>query len=61
MSENWKFGIAGLLFIVIGFIGIVLIIDVTIDWKVVLELVGVLFFLAVVATGAKMCLIALEE
>lgn len=60
MSDAWKFGIGGLCLIVVGFSGIVLIIGVDIDWRVLLEIVGVLFFLALVMVGAKMCLIGLE-
>ncbi len=61
MSDNWKLGIAGLMFIIGGFLGVIFITDVQIDWRVILEIVGILFFLALIVAGAKMCLIALEE
>lgn len=61
MSNSLKLGIVGLLFIVGGFIGVVLVIDVDIDWRVVLEIGAILFFLGLIMVGAKICLIALEE
>ncbi len=61
MSDNWKLGIAGLMFIIGGFLGVILITDVDIDWRVALEIAGILFFLALIVVGAKMCLLALEE
>ncbi len=61
MRNKWNLGIAGVMFILGGFLGLILIMQPDIDWLAVLEICGVLFFLALIMVGAKMCLIALEE
>ena len=61
MSEKWRLGILGLGLILLGVGGIVLILRPDVDWRVVLEIMGVLFFLTITLLGARLATIALEE
>lgn len=61
MSDKWKLGIAGIILIILGFAGIIIMVKPDIDFRVILELMGILSFLGLIAVGAKLATMALEE